>query len=113
MNADIYAHAKVRNFVLVDVYRLPFRDSQFGTVLCSHTIEHVEDPKAFFSELSRVGEDITLVVPPLWDLSAALNVLEHRWAFLTLKKVHKSLPPYVRLPFSGVVQRRLGQKVKA
>jgi SAM-dependent methyltransferase len=63
--------------LLHGIYRLPFEDSQFETVFCSHTLEHVEDPGGLFAELCRVDRSVTAVVPPLWDLSAALNVFEH------------------------------------
>ena len=82
INVDIVKHADIPNLVVVDdVYRLPFSSQQFEHTLCSHTIEHVEDPAAFFAELSRVSNHVTLVVPPLWDLSAAFNVFEHRWLY--------------------------------
>lgn len=114
VNADIVRHAEVPNFVLLDsIEHLPFRDGEFETVLCSHTIEHVEDPERFFEELQRVGGEVTLVIPPLWDLSAAFNVLEHRWLFLTMRKTHRRLPPRVRLPLAGFIQRHLGQRIHA
>jgi len=114
VNADIVNHANLPNFVLVDsVYRLPFGDHQFKTVLCSHTMEHVEDPVAFFKELSRVGKQVTIILPPLWDLAGALNVLEHRWIFLTFRKEHDHLPSHIRLPLSRTIQRLLGQRIHA
>jgi SAM-dependent methyltransferase len=114
VNADIVPHARVPRFVQVgDVARLPFRDGQFDTVLCSHTVEHVDDPEAFQAELARVGREVWFVVPPLWDVSAALNILEHRWLFLTFRKEHRRLPRFVRLPFARAVQRRLGQRIHA
>lgn len=113
VNADIVAHTELSNLVLVDVYNLPFRSQWFSTVLCSHTIEHVEDPAGFFAELKRVGRDVTIVIPPLWDLSAVFNVLEHRWIFLSFSKMHKTLPRYVRLPLASFIQGCLGQRVRA
>jgi SAM-dependent methyltransferase len=114
VNADIAIHDQVPRFVLVDdIYRLPFADDQFDSVLCSHTIEHVEDPERFFAELERVSGNVTLVLPPLWDFSAALNVLEHRWIFLTLKKEHNHLPPHLPLPLAAWVQHHLGQRIRA
>jgi SAM-dependent methyltransferase len=114
VNADIVQHGEVPNFVLLDsVYDLPFEDDQFDTVLCSHTMEHVEDPERFFDELQRVGREVTLVLPPLWDVSAVLNVLEHRWIFLTFAKEHTALPPHVRLPFAARLQRCIGQRIHA
>jgi SAM-dependent methyltransferase len=112
INADIFRHADLPRFRLVeDIYRLPFSDKQFETVLCSHTLEHVEDPDRFFSELCRVGERVTLVLPPLWDITAALNVFEHRWIFLTLKKEHGRPPRRIRLPLAGTLQRMFGQRI--
>jgi len=113
INADIMPHLKVPCMTIVDIYTLPFRNNQFNTVLCSHTIEHTDDPGRFYSELKRVGKYVTLVIPPLWDISAVLNIIEHRWIFLSFKKEHNTLPKYVRLPFSGVIQKLIGQRVSA
>lgn len=114
VNADIVKHGEVPKFVKIDdVYHLPFPDKAFERVLCSHTIEHVEDPEAFFEELQRVGEEVTLVLPPLWDISAALNVLEHKHVFLTFKKEHTTLPPYVSLPLARPIQETFGQRMHA
>jgi SAM-dependent methyltransferase len=114
VNVDIVRHSEVPNFVLIkDIYQLPFRDGQFSSILCSHTIEHVDDPRRFYAELCRVGREVTLILPPLWDISAALNVLEHRWLFLTWKKEHRSLPRFVRLPLARTVHKLFGQWIKA
>lgn len=114
VNVDIVKHAEIPNLVVVDdIYQLPFSTNQFEHTLCSHTIEHVEDPGAFFAEMQRVSKHVTLVVPPLWDLSAALNVFEHRWLFLTFRKEHHSLPPHIPLPFARRLQERVGQKIRA
>jgi len=98
VNADIYQHSQLPNFVLLDdVYSLPFRDDQFDGVLCSHTLEHVDDPEGFFNELSRVGREVTIIIPPLWDVLGAFDFFEHKYIFLSMKKKHHSLPPYKRL----------------
>lgn len=114
VNVDIVKHADVPNYIqITDIYHLPFADKQFDTVLSSHTIEHVDDPERFFNELSRVGKEVTLVIPPVWDISAALNLLEHRHIFLTFTKEHRTLPPYVVLPFAATIQRLIGQRIHA
>ncbi len=105
INADIFKHAEIKNFVMLDnIYQLPFGDKQFDSVLCSHTIEHVEEPDVFFRELSRVGKHVTIVLPPLWDITAAFNLLEHRWVFLSFRKVHSTLPKRVYLPFADLIK---------
>jgi len=114
VNADIHRYGDPPNFILVeDIHRLPFPDKAFATVLCSHTMEHVDDPVRFFAELLRVGKEVTLVTPPLWDYLAHVNLLEHRWIFLSLRKVHHTLPPFIPIPFARAVQKRLGQKLHA
>jgi hypothetical protein len=114
INVDIVRHADVPNLVLVDdIYRLPFKDGQFGTVLCSHTMEHVERPLDFYRELQRVGRQVTLVVPPLWDLSAAFNLFEHKWVFLTLNTEHRELPRHVPMPLAALFHRWFGQRIRA
>lgn len=115
LNADIFRHSEeIRNFVLIrDIYNLPFANRQFEHVLCSHTVEHVDDPARFDTELRRVGETVQYILPPLWDFGAAFNFLEHKWIFLTCRKAHNRLPRYVRLPFSRVVHKHLEQRIIA
>jgi hypothetical protein len=113
INADIARHTDLPKFVIVDIYQLPFKSNQFKSVLSSHTIEHVNQPKRFYHELQRVGQDVTLVIPPLWDMSAMVNLIEHRWIFLSFCKEHKDMPRYVRLPFAREVQKYLGQRIRA
>ena len=114
INVDIVQHAEVRNFVQVEnIYNLPFEDQQFDTVLCSHTIEHVEYPRRFDRELRRIAKEVVYVLPPVWDIAAALNIFEHRWLFLTARKVHHTLPRCTPLPFARKLQARIGQRVAA
>jgi SAM-dependent methyltransferase len=114
INVDIVRHADVPNFLLVnDIYNLPFRDGEFQYTLCSHVMEHVDDPEAFFAELQRVSRHVVLLLPPVWDLGAAFNLFEHKWLFLTWNTEHASLPRHVRLPLAEGVQNVLGQRVRA
>lgn len=114
INADIVEHGQVQNFVLInDIYNLPFQDNKFKNILCSHTIEHVDHPLLFHEELNRIGRNITYLIPPIWDFSAAFNLLEHKWLFLTFRSRHGSLPKYVRLPFTNFIHREFGQKIDA
>ena len=115
INADIVKHGAVPRFELItDVTALPHGDGAFNTVLCSHTLEHVDDPRAMFAELSRVGKRVTILVPPLWDLGAALNPFEHRVIFLTFATRHDDrLPPYVRYLPGRWLQSLRGQRIIA
>ncbi len=113
-NADIFKHEDVPNFVFVEsICHLPFKEKEFDKVLCSHTLEHVENPALFYNELTRVGKEVTVVIPPLWDIYAVFNIFEHKWIFLSFKKEHKALPKYIRLPMSCFIQKKLGQKIHA
>jgi SAM-dependent methyltransferase len=115
LNVDVVRHAPLPNFARVaDVCRLPYPDGAFARVLSSHTIEHLPDPAAFYRELRRVGRRVTLLVPPLWDLGAAFNLLEHRWLFLTFRSRHDDrLPRFVRLPLAAWIQERLRLRLRA
>jgi len=114
LNVDIVKHGEVPNFRLIDdVYELPFENNAFDTVLCSHTIEHVDQPHRFLRELQRVGKEVTVVIPPIYDLTAAFNFLEHKNIFLSFKKEHQKLPRYIRLPLANVFQRRFGQNLES
>lgn len=115
VNADIVQHAELPRFELVsDVTRLAHADRSFETVLCSHTLEHVDDPAAMFRELQRIGSRVTILVPPLWDLAAALNPFEHRVIFLTMSSRHDNrLPAFVRYLPARWLQDHFGQRIDA
>ncbi|MFQ6069455.1 MAG: methyltransferase domain-containing protein [Candidatus Aminicenantales bacterium] len=114
VNVDIVKHSHVPCFVLVgEVYNLPFKDRQFSSIISSHTIEHLDDPQAFYQELKRISEKVTIVIPPLWDILGAFAFLEHKHLFLSFKKEHHRLPPCIKLPFSSFIQKKFGQKIKA
>lgn len=114
-NVDIFQHCPdIPRFILVDdIYDLPFTPKAFRHALCAHTIEHVEDPKAFDDELRRVSDSVLYIVPPLWDLAAQLNFIEHRWLVLSWKKTHLHLPVMVKNPLFSLYNRFFIQKVKA
>ena len=114
INADIFKHQDLPNFVFVkDIYHLPFKDQQFKTVLCSHTIEHVDNPQRFFQELKRVGKEVTLITPPLWDLWAALNFTVHKWLVVSFKKTHYQLPLMVKYSLGVWFDKLFGQVINA
>jgi len=115
VNADIVRHADVSRFVVLkDIYQLPFKDGEFENVLCSHTMEHVDDPVRFFKELQRVGKNVTVVIPPLWDFFNAISPFVHKWFFLTFRKKHvNSLPKFKRVPLSRFVHKHFGQTINA
>jgi ubiquinone/menaquinone biosynthesis C-methylase UbiE len=111
LNVDIVKHKELPRFKQIDnIYDLPFEDGEFETVLSSHTMEHVDDPKRFYAELRRVGKQVTIVVPPLYDLAAVFNILEHKWIFLSFKKQHHILPRFIKAPFADVLHRLFGQR---
>ena len=45
-----------RPLVVADAHHLPFRDGAFVYTICSHILEHMDDPKQFGRELMRVSK---------------------------------------------------------
>ena len=45
-----------RPFVVADAHHLPFKDGAFAYSICSHILEHMDDPQQFARELMRVSE---------------------------------------------------------
>jgi SAM-dependent methyltransferase len=44
-----------RPFVVADAHHLPFKDAAFAYSICSHILEHMDDPQQFARELERVS----------------------------------------------------------
>ncbi|NJN17004.1 MAG: class I SAM-dependent methyltransferase [Oscillochloris sp.] len=42
-----------RPFVVADAHHLPFKDDAFAYAICSHILEHMDDPQQFAHELER------------------------------------------------------------
>jgi len=42
-----------RPFVVADAQQLPFKDDTFAYAICSHILEHMDDPQQFAHELER------------------------------------------------------------
>lgn len=45
-----------RPFVVADAHHLPFKEGAFAYSICSHILEHMDDPQQFASELKRVSK---------------------------------------------------------
>lgn len=45
-------------------YNLPFNDSSFNLVYCSHILEHLEQPTKAIKELKRVSKNIVVIKVP-------------------------------------------------
>lgn len=54
---------KNKIFIEGDVENLPFKDKSFDFVICSHLLEHVENPDKAISEIVRVGKKGYIEVP--------------------------------------------------
>lgn len=60
----------------------PFKDSEFDYVICSHVIEHVENPEYFLSEIFRVSKGRGYLEYPLlpyeymYDFDVHLNFIK-------------------------------------
>jgi SAM-dependent methyltransferase len=67
-----------RPFVIGDVSALPFADDSFDFVICSHVLEHVEDPARAVAELQRVAPRGYLETPSaVWERATGFPF--HRW----------------------------------
>ena len=56
--------------VIGDVTKLPFKDETFDTILCTQTLQYVEEPGVAIKEFNRVlkmGGHLILTVPFLWS----------------------------------------------
>lgn len=74
-----------QNLIVAEGDRLPFRDKAFDYVICSHVLEHVEDPSCFLNEISRIGKRGYIEVPSLIG-EYLIPKRSHRWVVLELNQ---------------------------
>ncbi len=100
INLDI-SPRNVPNFVQGDVQDLSqFSDKKFSVAICSHVLEHVDDPDKAISELHRVADNVVIIVPGHYDVGSWFWY-EHKWAFVGDKKIkiNGALNFAILLPF--------------
>jgi SAM-dependent methyltransferase len=69
---------KNQTFLEADGENLPFKDKEFDYVICSHVLEHVENPHQFLAEQFRVARAGYMETPSL--LGEILYAREsHKW----------------------------------
>ena len=94
-------HAKA-GFARASAFHLPFPDNSFDVVFCSHVIEHLPDPQAVLTELSRVcnaGGYVYVETPSARSILAFLG--GRFW----------DDPTHVR-PYSPAALRWLGEQIQ-
>ena len=78
VNADI-SYKPVKNFMLIDANkRLPFVDKQFAVCICTHLIEHLDNPEYSLEEMHRVADIVYCSFPEWWQLGTYLTP-DHKW----------------------------------
>lgn len=68
----------------VDIVGLPYRDGEFDTVVCAHTLEHLADIHGALAELRRVAKRRLIVVLPRqrayrYTFDLHLHFFPYRW----------------------------------
>jgi ubiquinone/menaquinone biosynthesis C-methylase UbiE len=72
-------------FAEANAEQLPFGDASFDTVVCTHTLEHVQRLDVAISELRRVARRRLIVVVPkqrpyLYGFSLHINFFPYAWS---------------------------------
>jgi SAM-dependent methyltransferase len=79
-NLKTWKHQK---FVEADGQNLPFEDKSFDYVICTHVLEHVEDPIAFVNEQARIAKRGYMETPSITGEYLAPKA-SHRWVLLEI-----------------------------
>jgi SAM-dependent methyltransferase len=73
-----------RPLVLGDIFSLPFRNDSFGYIITRRTLEHVEEPPAFFREITRVSKAGYIETPSLIRENIHPIRAYHEWVLLEI-----------------------------
>jgi len=83
--ADLPARKPRVRFKQASIENLPFRDREFDTVVCTHTLEHVQHLDRAIAELRRVAARRVIVVVPRqrpyrYTFNLHLHFFPYRWS---------------------------------
>lgn len=81
-------------FSSMDVTQLPFADNHFDTVVCAHTLEHVQNIQQALAELRRVCKHRLIIVLPcqreyLYTFDLHLHFFPYEYKVRQLLNLHK------------------------
>lgn len=79
-NIKLYPH---QTFVNGDGENLPFKDKEFGYVICNQVLEHVDDPFKFIKEQCRVAKRGYIETPSLIG-EFLFPKASHKWVILEI-----------------------------
>lgn len=85
LNPEIY-EGRVKKSV--DITNIPFEDSYFDLIMCTHVLEHIPDDKKAMSELYRVlkpNDGVALLTVPIFDRPKTLENPEYNTPELRTK----------------------------
>lgn len=77
----VIAQAKIEGggeFMVADIYNLPFKDGEFDLVHCGEVLEHLEDPQKAIKELEKVSSGTVAITTPK---NGGSNYEEHLWSW--------------------------------
>jgi len=73
-----------RPFVIADGERLPFKDNEFDYSICTHVIEHSNNPALFLNELMRISKKGYIETPSiLWEEMQPFREF-HKWLIFSV-----------------------------
>lgn len=84
---DEWKTLKKIEFVQHDIFKLPFQDGRFDTVISTHTLEHVLDIPAAVKELRRICRRKLIIVVPreresIWSFNPHFHYFPYEHSFL-------------------------------
>jgi SAM-dependent methyltransferase len=98
-----------------DAEQLPFADSSFDVVVCTHTLEHVRDFERALGELRRVGRERLYVVVPLqrpyrWTADLHISYFPYPFSFLARARPPVGTSAWRVLDGDLCYEERLGRR---
>jgi hypothetical protein len=74
VNADIQKpQVCIKDFVLCDGRKLPFKSQTFTELYAAHIIEHMANPTRFVEECKRVSKKVIIVTPNLYSIYSFID----------------------------------------
>lgn len=105
ISVDINCYSTLKNFVLADVRKLPFKDRSFDSIIAFDVIEHVAETHYALSECKRVLKDKGKMVIsiPNNDLLVIIYFKLTKRVPLSTDKTHKVL--YTHRQWREIIRR--------
>lgn len=98
------------NLIEANIIKLPFKDGEFDTVVCTHALEHIKNPQKALKEIIRIAKKRIIIVVPCqreykYTPDLHINFFPYMYTFKKLIGIKEAKYKKIGLDFLCIIDK--------